>query len=210
MRKRDYDLVCAKKKRQFINNLRKKGFTYGFIRRKDEITLLKKRVPHPKDRFKDNVFLDIHFTDEFDIAKNLKKYAGFTINAFAISLSDIAEEKWNENLITIPGALDDLKNKQLRLNAVSHPTMIYACIRFMAQGFKQPSKTDVQKMLRAAGSMNKKSHERRIKKVFNYVGGEQNARKLLMKLGIKRDIFDFNTILAIRKEVKKNPEVILD
>ena len=49
-------------------------------------------------------------------------------------------------------------------------------------------------MLEALSKLEKWRYKRNIKKVFSYVNGEKNARKLVKDLGIKEYIFDFVTI----------------
>ena len=197
MPQRDYDMVSIGNREKFIKNLRSMGFTYGFLIRKDTITMKKKRMKKPKDQFADYVFLDIHFSKK-SIRKNLKEVTGFTINGFALALKDVASKDWYKKIIAIPTALKDLKNKKLHVNALSHPAMLYACLRFMSKGFKPPSKKEVKQLLKALGKLPKYKFKRNVQKVFSYVGGEKKARQLAKKLGIKIDIFDFETIKALR------------
>ena len=195
---RDYDMVSIGNREKFVKNLRALGFTYGFLIRKDTITLKKKRVKKPKHQFKDYVILDIHFSKK-SILKNLKENSNFTVNGFALSLKHVASKNWHKKLITLPNALKDLKNKQLRVNIIAHPANLFACLRFMSKGFKPPSKKEIKELLKALGKLPKYKYKRNINKVFSYVGGEKKARQLAKKLGIKEDIFDFETIRALRK-----------
>lgn len=192
---RDYDILLVGDKDAFVKNLRARGFVYGKIRKKYEITLKKKKIPKPHaHQFKNYVFLDIHITDEKSILKNLKDNANFTINGFALSLKDINSKNWRKKIVSLPNALQDLKNKKLRVNVIKHPANLFACLRFMSKGFKPPSKKEVKELLSALGSLEVRRYERNIKKLFNYVGGEKEARRLVKKLGIKEDVFDFEVI----------------
>ncbi len=196
---RDYDIVVIGNRSQFIKNLRSKGFIYGKIRRKHEITLKKKKIAKPKHEFDDCVFLDLHFSEEKSIMKNLREVSGFTINAFALSLKQVVSKGWQKKVIAHPNALTDLKKKQLRVNALTHPAMLFACIRFMSQGFKAPSEKQVNGLLLNLRKFPKYKFKRNIKKIFSYVGGEKKARQLTKKLGIKEDIFEFKTIKNLRR-----------
>lgn len=193
---RDYDIVFIGSKERFIKNLRSQGFSYEHMRRKHEVSLKKKKVDKPK-RLSDYVVLDIHFSKK-SIIKNLKDHAGFTINGFALSLKDIASKNWYGKIISLPGALGDLKKRKLRVNVISHPADLFACIRFVSKGFKAPSKEEVKALLKNLGKLEKWRYERNVEKVFDYVGGEKKARKLVKKLGIKQDIFDFRIIKGLR------------
>lgn len=200
---RDYDLLLIGDKDAFISNLRAKGFIYGFIRRKHEITLKKKRVPRPKDHFADHVFLDIHISDERSVLKNLKDQSNFTINGFALSLKHVDSNQWHKRIISLPQAEADLNDKQLRVNVIAHPANLFACLRFMSKGFKAPSRDEVDKLLCALGTLEKWRYERNIKKLFDYVGGESIARKLAKRLKIKQDIFDFDTIKSLKSSCQR-------
>lgn len=196
---RDYDILVIGDGKQFVKNLRFVGFTYGFIRRKHNITLKKKRIDNPKDQFKDYVFLDIHFSEEKSVRKNLKKVSGFTINAFALPLQAVNSKYWRKKIICLSESLSDIKRKVLRVNVISHPAMLFACIRLMSKGFKKPQKEEVKYLLKALGNLEKWRYKHNVKKVFDYVGGEKKARMLVKKLGIKKDIFDFSTIKELKR-----------
>lgn len=197
---RDYDLLLVGDKDKFIKNLRARGFIYGFIRRKHEVTLKKKKIPKPQHEFNDYVFLDIHISDEKSILKNLKDNSNFTINGFALSLKEINSENWHKKVISLPSAMQDLKNKKLCVNVIVHPANLFACLRFMSKGFKPPSKKEVKELLIALGSLERWRYKRNIKKLFDYVGGEYETRKLVKKLGVKENVFDFNIIQKLRAQ----------
>jgi hypothetical protein len=188
---RDYDLLLIGSFDEFIKNLRQNKFIFGKIRRKNEIVLKKKLIPYPKS-VADYVVLDIHRSHEQSVIKNLKENSAFTINGFAIPLRRYFSKTLSKHLISIQEALKDLKNQRLRLNASgykSHPGNLFACLRFMAIGFKPPAKKEIKLLLEQLPKLEKWRFEKNIKKVFNYVGGEKKARQLVKKLGIKVDIF---------------------
>ena len=158
-----------------------------------------KRVPKPIHIHNDYLYLDIHISEEKSALRNLAQNSNFTINGSAISLKDIFREDWFDRLISLPGALADLKNKRLKLNQSSHPADLFACLRFMSLGFRQPEQAEINLLLKSLGGLKKPRYERNIKKLFGYVGGEENARKLLKKLKIKQDIFNLKVIKTLKQ-----------
>ncbi len=192
---RDFDVLLGGDLRLFVKNLRDKGFTYGKIRRKKSVVLKIKKVSRPEDIFRDYLYLDICLSEE----KTPKCVCNFTINGSMISLKDIFKENWFEKLISLPGSLNDLKNKKIKVENISHPANLFACLRFMHLGFKQPTKEEVDLLLKNLGTIEKWRYPRNLKKLFSYVGGEKNARKLARKLGIKQDIFDFKIVKTLNK-----------
>jgi tRNA nucleotidyltransferase/poly(A) polymerase len=195
---RDYDILLIGNKEKFVKNLRSHGFVYGKIKRKNEIVLKKKKIPKPRHEFNDYVFLDIHTSDEKNILKNLKENSNFTINGFALSLKDIDSKNWHKKVISLSRAMQDLKNKKLRVNVIVHPANLFACFRFISKGFEPPSKKEIKELLVTLGSLEKWRYKKNIRKLFDYVGGEKEAKKLAKKLGIKENIFDFKTIQKLR------------
>ena len=194
---RDYDLYLEGNPKKFIDNLRKKGFIYGKLKKVDQRVIKKKRFSGAKE-LKDFVFLDIHFSKN-DIIKNLEKNANFTINGFALPLEDILSENWDKNIICIKNADKDLKNRQIRVNAYCHPAQLYACIRFISHGFNPPSKLEINNLLLLLRKLRYNQLERNKKKVFGQTGGETIAKNIVKKIGINEDIFSYETIKNLRK-----------
>lgn len=199
---RDFDLVLTGDLKKFTDGLRKKhGFTYGKIRKKNELVLMKKLVAKPKT-VTDYLVLDIHLSNESNILKNLQNNSAFTINGFGIPLNKYLGKNILSVTVSLPGSMADLKNKKLKINlsgTQKHPGNLFACLRFMSLGFCAPSKKEVALLLEQLPHLEKWRFTRNVKKVFNYVGGKQKARQLVKKLGIKTDIFDFNKLKALNK-----------
>jgi hypothetical protein len=198
---RDYDIVFIGDKKKFIANLKKQKFIYGLIRTEDTVVLKKKKVfrPNKKDP-NDYVVLDINFSKLNNILENIKKKANFTVSSFALNLKYINSINWYREVIKIRGALKDLKNKQLKVNAFSHPTNLFACLRFMSKGFLPPKKNEVKKLLLSLKELysDEDRYNRNIKKLYNYVGGEREARKLLKRLEININIFKYSNLTKIK------------
>ncbi|MDP1694861.1 MAG: hypothetical protein Q8L34_04955 [Candidatus Woesearchaeota archaeon] len=193
---RDYDLLFIGDSDKFVKDLRSYKFVYGKIRRKNEIVLKKKLVSKPKS-ITDYLVLDIHRSHKSNVLQNLKENSAFTINGFAIPLTDYLDKNIRKNLIALPSALKDLKNRQLRLTITgykAHPGNLFACLRFVSVGFKPPITREVRLLLEQLPNLEKWRFKRNVNKIFDYVGGEQKARQLIKKLGIKIDIFNIKKL----------------
>lgn len=212
LRQRDYDLVLYGDLNKFVENLRKNKFIYGKIRRKHQIVLKKKLIPNPES-INDYCVLDIHETNEPDILKNLELNSAFSINGFAFPLEHFLDKNFKKYLVALPHAVRDLQNHQLHVNTpgyLGHPSNLFACLRFMSLGFAAPQKEEVKLLLEQLPNIEKWRFERNVKKVFSYVGGEKQARKLAKSLDIKIDIFNLEKLrqFAIQTQLLKNKSLI--
>jgi len=200
LRQRDYDLVFMGNRKRFIDNLKKLKFTYGKLRRKNQVVLKKRKVDNPGN-IQDYVVLDVSFYPKENINKILRKKVNFTVNGFALNIKNVFNKNWVKKLIKLPLAITDIKSKQLRLNPEKNTfwgTEIYACIRFMSAGFKKPSKNEIETLYQIMEKIPKYKFKRNKKKVFEYVGGKEKAKKIVKKMGLNKDVFSFNTILKLR------------
>lgn len=198
---RDYDISFYGDVAAFVKNLRKLDFTYGKIRRKHEITLKKTKVAKPeKGGYSDYVVFDLHLSDEKSILKNLQTEANFTINGFAIPLKSVASKDWIKKVVSLPVAWQDLNAKQIRVNAMAHPANLFACLRWMSQCFKAPLQADVKVLLAGFSKIDPIKYKRNTKKLFDYVGGEKDARLLLKKLKIKENLFDYAVVEGLKNK----------
>lgn len=64
----------------------------------------------------------------------------------------------------------------------------------MSAGFTPPSKEEVDVLLHELPRIEHARFERNVKKVYDYVGGEEKARSLVKSLGINIDVFDEETV----------------
>ncbi len=196
MPQRDYDILLIGDRKKFINNLRKNNFVYGKIKRKKEITLKKPKFDGAK-QISDFVVLDIHNTDEKDINKNIRENSNFTINCNILPLKYANSENWRKKIISLPGALDDIKNKQIRINKITHPAQLFACIRLISKGFKSPTPQEINVMLEALKKIEFKKFNTNVKKMISYAGDEDKVKflpflKICGRLFIKRRIYKCN------------------
>lgn len=196
---RDYDLFLTGSPKKFISNLREKGFTYGKMRRKNEIVVKKKKFPGAKE-LRDFIFFDIHFSSEKNIIKNLQDKTNFTINGFALLLDKVVSKNWYKSIVSIKHAEKDLKNKQIRVNAFDHPAQLFACIRFVSGGFKPPTIKETKGLLLLLKKLRKNQFKRNLNKVFEQTGGKKKAMQIAKRMGIKEDLFSFKTIEKLRSK----------
>lgn len=198
---RDYDQVATTNSATYLEYLRSLDFHLGKIDRPTQKVYIKDLIENPApESYDDYLVFDIHTMDNTTIEENLRHSSGFTINGFALPIRNAFDKHWMDAIIQLPGALDDMKNKQLKVNMEGYkeqPANLFAGIRFMSQGFKQPTQNEIKLLLNEMRNTTPERYEKGITKVWNYVGGEDNARQLVNQLGIKFDIFN-------REELLKN------
>jgi len=200
IKQRDYDLVFMGNRKSFLNNLKNLKFKYGKIKRRNQVVLKKGIIDNPKN-IHDYVVLDICFYHRKSPNEILREKINFTINGFLINIKEIFSDTWMKKLITLPHSIADIKAKRIRLNTEKKEffgTDIYACIRFISQGFKKPTKDEIKILFKAMKKLPKYKFQRNREKVFDYVGGKEKAEKIVRKIGLKEDIFSFNTIIKLR------------
>ncbi|MBU1988485.1 MAG: hypothetical protein KKD94_03330, partial [Nanoarchaeota archaeon] len=178
------------------SNLRKKGFVYGKLNRKNE-RVVKKRKSTGAKELKDFVFIDIHFSAEKNILKSLQKNANFTINGFALPLEKVFSGDWYKSIISVKNAEKDIRNRQISVNAYIHPAQLYACVRFVSHGFKPPTEKEAEGPFHLLKKLRKNQLKRNLRKVFEQTGGKMKARKIAKRMGIKEDIFSLKVIKTL-------------
>lgn len=180
---RDYDCVVIGNAEKLIKNLRQSGFAYGEMKRKHQIHL-QKRKHSPAKHPLDYVLLEIRWNCEDNIKQNTRNRSNFTINSFVIEIRDLFSGHWRKRVFHLPGAIEDLKRKQLKLNSTRHQANLFACLRFMSLGFKPPSKEEVKRLVEILPKLPKKKRKKNIEKLYSYVGGRKKAEKLARKIGV--------------------------
>ena len=138
--------------------------------------------------------LRLHTVDGTTIEQNIVHNSPFTVNGCAVNARDVFTKPWEDALIQVlPTSLQDIKDKRLRLNGEAYKTMassFYAMLRFMSVGFSAPSAEEVELLLKELPNLEHARFERNVKKIWDYVGGEDNARQLVKSLGITLDVFN--------------------
>lgn len=194
---RDYDLFYPGDPAPFIARLRKSGFKYGKLRRKDEVVVMAPKFKGARE-LRDFVVFDIHFSGD-DIHTNLERKTNFTINGFALPLRAVDSPSWYDEVISVRHAEEDLKARRLRVHAYDHPAQLYAGMRFVHKGFKPPTPEETHGMVLLLRRLRRNQFPRNMRKVFDGVGGEENARKIARQMGIQEDVFSFKTIEALKR-----------
>ncbi|MGZ6004821.1 MAG: hypothetical protein ACXWLH_01580 [Candidatus Saccharimonadales bacterium] len=198
LKQRDYDQIITKSPNVYIDYLYSMGFVAGEINRPMQRVMRKSLFENvaPEDHDKWIVF-DMHLVDSTKAIDNLKYHVGLTVNAFAISLRDIFSSDWQSKLISLPGAVDDIKGKRLRVNMEGYKDQaanFFAVLRFMHAGFLPPPKNELKLLLDELPKIEHNRYQKNVDKVFTYVGGEDAARRLVYKLGIDVDVFNENDV----------------
>lgn len=196
---RDYDQVATSNSSKYLEYLKSLGFYLGRLDRPTQKVYAYDLIPNPpEDSYVDSLVFDIHTMDGTTIEENLATSSGFTINGFALPIRKVFDNNWFNDIIQLPGALEDMKHKQLRVNKYGYkeqPANLFAGIRFMSKGFLPPSKEDVDLLLAEMPNITPERFEKGVKKVWNYVGGEEKARELVKQLNIDVDIFNRQEVL---------------
>jgi hypothetical protein len=148
--------------------------------------------------FANNLVFDIHLMEGTDALDNLKKHVGLMLNGNAISLRDVFSSDWQDKLVSLPGALDSIENKQLKLNHEGYKDQaanIFSVIRFVHNGYAPPTKDELTLLIRELPRIEDDRYLKNVQKVFKYVGGEDNARNICSDIGLSVDIFDKKAVI---------------
>ncbi len=189
---RDYDLIVIGASKRFIENLRQRGFTYGKTRRLTKVTMRKKKTRHPKG-FSGYVYLDLALRKKGTIGEVLRERTNFTMNGMAVDLRRVVRPGWFRWVVSIPGAIADLRAMRVRTYK-RYPLNLYACLRFVSQGFKVPPKDEMSNMVEDVRKAKWRYFKRDTEKLIRYVGSKRKAKQLVSRLGVKTDIFDFRSM----------------
>lgn len=194
LRQRDFDQIVLKGSADYLAYLKSLGFFESKVLQVDQIIMVYDLVPDADPTsYDDSVVFDTHTLDGTTVMDNLLYHSGHSINGFALSMRDIFDPNWAEKVIELPGAKEDLQNKQLHINQTgyaSDPANIFACLRFVSAGFTPPPKEEIAQLLVELPKLNSDRFGRNITKAYEYIGGEAAAHELVAKLGIQGNLFD--------------------
>lgn len=201
LEQRDYDQIVTKGSNEYLAYLRGLGFYNGRIQRPTQKVLIKSFIGNEDaEDFANNLVFDIHLMDGTNAIDNLKKHVGLTVNGNAISIGEIFSDDWQNKLISLPGALQSIEKKQLRLNheGYKHQAVnLFSVIRFVYNGYEPPAKEDLMLLVRELPRVEDDRYEKNVQKVYKYVGGEDNARKICEGIGIDFNVFDKQVVIKI-------------
>ena len=136
--------------------------------------------------------------DGTDAMDNLKKHVGLLLNGNALSIRDVFSNDWQGKLVSLPGALDSIEDKQLKLNHEGYKYQaanLFSVIRFVHNGYAPPTKDELTLLIRELPRIEDERYLKNAQKVFKYVGGEDNARKICRDIGLNIDIFDKKAVI---------------
>ena len=188
MTQRDFDCIVIGDGEKFAENLVNAGFVFGSKNSEKSKILKKSRIDNPIHQFDDWVYLDCKiYSPENKIRDVLGKITDFTLSGVALNLKDINSDDWIQKIISAPDALEDIKNKTIRI--VNHyPLNIYKIIRLLSQGFTLSEEIDIEMCANKRFEATTERLQKEINKTINYVGGEDSAQKIIDSLGVNQDI----------------------
>ncbi len=197
---RDYDQIITKNSNSYFKYLTGLGFVKGRIDRPTQRVMRKAHTGNPDmEDYHQWIVFDNHMVDDTTPLENLQSSVGLTVNGCALSMRELFSDGWFSKLISLPGALNDIKDKQLRVNMSGYKDQaanFFAVLRFMYVGFVPPPANEVQLLLNELPNLESERFARNVTKVWSYTNGEKNARQLVKQLGINIDVFN-------ESEVKK-------
>ena len=180
---RDYDQIVTKGSDKYIAYLKDLGFYKGRIQRPTQKVLIKSFVGNEDiSDFANNLVFDVHLMDGTDAMDNLKKHVGLLLNGNALSIRDVFSNDWQGKLVSFPGALDSIED-------------LFSVIRFVHNGYAPPTKDELTLLIRELPRIEDERYLKNAQKVFKYVGGEDNARKICRDIGLNIDIFDKKAVI---------------
>jgi hypothetical protein len=199
LEQRDYDQIVVKGSDKYLEYLREIGFYEGRIQRPTQKVMIKSFVgsEDPED-FANNLVFDINLVDSTSATDNLEKHVGLTVNGNAISIRDIFSENWQEKLVSLPNALEAIRDKKLILNPAGYQYQaanLFSVIRFVYNGYTPPPKDDIELLIKELPRVEDERYEKNIQKVFKYVGGEEAARTIWKEIGVDVDVFDKRKVI---------------
>lgn len=195
-RQRDYDQIITKNSSKYFAYLESLGFQQGAINDPTHRIMTKATVQDGRDiSYEDNLVFDIHIVDGTTIEDNLRYGTGLMINGAALSIRDIFSDDWKARLYTLPGAIESIEQKQMRINPdgyESESNYFFALIRFIGMGFAQPPHDEIIKLFKTLKDIEPHRYQRNLKKLEDYVGGRLKVIQIVNNLNIDSslNIFD--------------------
>lgn len=194
-RQRDYDQIVTKGADEYFSYLEARGFRNSSHDRPMQRIMAKALSEDaPEISYEENLVFDMHVVEGTTAADNLRNETGLLINGVAISLRDIFRDDWEACLVTLPGALDSIQQRQVRVNEYGYdkqPSNIFACLRFIGAGFSAPPQEEVRKLLLELLKLDHEKYQKNLTKLSDYVGGDDHARELGRRV-IDQDVDLFN------------------
>jgi len=192
MTQRDFDIIVIGDGETFSKRLIERGFIFGNKNSEKEKVIKKARMENPIHRYDDWVYLDCKiFPNTESVESVLQKITDFTVSGVALDLEDMYKDDWFQKVIAVPNALDDIKNKKVRL-MTPYGIGFYKIIRLMSRGFEKPSNADALSCLVKLKNITEERFKTEIEKTVLYVGDRNRVMTLARSLGVDVDVLDFN------------------
>lgn len=197
---RDYDQIVTRGSSTYAQLLRSQGFVDGRVpSRPEEHFILRYPLVNDSDSdsFTDSVVFDIHKADGDTVLSYLRYNVGINVGGIAVPLRKLFDADWFDNLVALPGAIDDIKQKRVSINPhgyLSQPANLYACLRLVSRGYAPPPEQELKKIVDQVITLSPHQIARNIKKLSDYVNGDMAIRSLVRSLGIKGDILDVDEV----------------
>lgn len=195
-RQRDYDQIVTKNSSKYLAYLESRGFIPGAINDSDHRVMTKAVVENGREiSYEDNLVFDIHLLDGSKAEDNLRYSTGLMINGSILNIRDIFSENWKQRLITLPGAVESIQNKQIYINPdgyTSETNYFFALVRFIGMGFKQPPRDQIIKLFLTLKDIEPHRYQRNLTKLVEYLGSRDKVTQIVDNLNIDGglDIFD--------------------
>jgi hypothetical protein len=188
MTQRDFDCIIIGDGEQFANNLVNAGFIFGSKNSEKSKVLKKARIDTPVHKFDDWVYLDCKiFSSEHTIIDILNTITDLTLSGVALNMQDINSEHWNEAIVELPHARQDIENKIIRV-VTNYPLNIYKIIRLVSQGFTLSENVDIPAAVNKRVEASTERLQKEIEKTVTYVGSKEATQEILARLGITQNI----------------------
>jgi|SRR3989344_629186 len=197
MTQRDFDCIVMGDGESFAKNLISKGFIFGSKNSSTKKILKKERFRNPIHRYDDWVYLDCKiFNNGESIDNILRNISDFTISGFALNIKDIFSLDWLNKIIAVPGAMEDLKNRKIRV-VNPYSISIHKIIRLMSRDFQKPEKSDILSCIEKFKEITEDKFVYNTEKTIRYVGSKKKVLIIANELGITFDIFDHKKVTSL-------------
>lgn len=198
MTQRDFDCIVIGDGEKFAENLLAAGFIFGAKNSEKAKVLKKARIDAPVHQYDDWLYLDCKIYPSGDSPEAvLQRISDFTISGVGLNIKDIESPDWQEKVIAIPGAIEDIQEKKLRV-VKPYAINFHKIIRMMSRGFQKPSQADIKLCLEKLKEIAEDKFMINTEKTVRYVGNEEKVLEIAKELDITFNILNF-------EEVKVSP-----
>lgn len=191
---RDFDCIVIGDGEKFTENLLGAGFIYGNKNSEKAKVLKKARTPEPQHQYDDWLYLDCKIYPSGEIIENiLNRISDFTVSGVAMDIEDMEKEDWQERIIAIPHAKEDIQEKRLRV-VRPYPISLHKIIRMVSRGFQKPSPQDIQLCIEKLKNIAEDKFAINTEKTIRYVGSKEKVLEIANELGVTFNILDLHEI----------------